>query len=680
MTPAQRHASLVREIEASNYRYYVLDDPTLTDADFDAALRELRAIEREHPELATDDSPTQRVGGEARTSVMQVKRSVRMLSLDNTYSLEDLAEFHRRVVDGLSAGDDSRYCIEPKLDGAGVEAIYEGGRLVQASTRGDGVVGEDITENIRTIRSVPLRIPHEARLTLRGEVIIYRRDHDALNAEREAQGLEPFANPRNAAAGAVRMLDPREVARRPLRALFYQAVEGVELHATQHETLEWLATLGLPTHRRHAVVAWDDVMAQVQAIDRARGDYPFETDGAVVKVDSYRQQDILGMTSKFPKWAVAFKFQAEQARTKVLEIVVQVGRTGTLTPVAVLEPVALAGTTVSRATLHNAGMVEALDLRVGDYVFVQKAGEVIPQVVSVDASARTGNSEKFKMPVHCPSCGTKVVRDLRDADKPELGLGAATRCPNRDCPEQIRQRIFYFARRFAMDIDHLGVALVDQLVEHRIVHDVAGLYSVGAERIAELSHMGAKSAQNVFASIHRSKERPLEKVLCGLGIPQIGQVAARQLAEELGTLEHALDLDSGALRDRVASIHGFGPRMVESVVAFFADDAQRAVMKGLVAVGVGRPQPRAAVAAHGPLSGSSLCVTGVLSRKRETVHDDIRAAGGEVHDSVKKKTTYLVAGDKTGKSKLDQARKFGTKVLTEAELYALIQKTSPAGG
>jgi DNA ligase (NAD+) len=386
------------------------------------------------------------------------------------------------------------------------------------------------------------------------------------------------------------------------------------------------------------------------------------------------------MTSKFPKWAVAFKFQAEQARTKVLEIVVQVGRTGTLTPVAVLEPVALAGTTVSRATLHNAGMVEALDLRVGDYVFVQKAGEVIPQVVSVDASARTGNSEKFKMPVHCPSCGTKVVRDLRDADKPELGLGAATRCPNRDCPEQIRQRIFYFARRFAMDIDHLGVALVDQLVEHRIVHDVAGLYSVGAERIAELSHMGAKSAQNVFASIQRSKERPLEKVLCGLGIPQIGQVAARQLAEELGTLEHALDLDSGALRDRVASIHGFGPRMVESVVAFFADDAQRAVMKGLVAVGVGRPQPRAAVAAHGPLSGSSLCVTGVLSRKRETVHDDIRAAGGEVHDSVKKTTTYLVAGDKTGKSKLDQARKFGTKVLTEAELYALIQKTSPAGG
>jgi len=673
MTPAQRHASLVREIEASNYRYFVLDDPKVTDAEFDALLRELRAIEEAHPELATADSPTKRVGGQARTSVAQVKRAVRMLSLDNTYSQGDLTEFHRRVVEGLPASETPRFCIEPKLDGASVEAIYEGGRLVQASTRGDGMVGEDITENIRTIRSVPLRIAHHKRLTLRGEVIIYRRDHDALNVEREAQGLEPFANPRNAAAGAVRMLDPREVARRPLRAVFYQAVEGPELHATQHETLDWLEQLGLPTHRRHAVVPWEGVVAQIEAIARAREEYPFETDGAVVKVDAYRQQDMLGMTSKFPKWAVAYKFQAEQARTKVQGILVQVGRTGTLTPVAVLEPVVLAGTTVSRATLHNAGMVETLDLRVGDHVFIQKAGEVIPQVVSVDTAARTAEHAKFRMPAKCPSCGTAVVRDLRDVDRPELGLGAATRCPNRECPEQIRQRIFYFARRFAMDIDHLGTALVDQLVEHGIVHDVAGLYAVRPERIAELAHMGEKSAENVFASIQRSKERPLESVLCGLGIGQVGQVAARQLAEELGTLEHALALDADALRERVASIHGFGPKMVDSVVAFFGDPAQRALMKELVVAGVGRPQPRPEVAAHGPLSGSTFCVTGVLSKKREEVHADIRAAGGEVHDSVKKTTTYLVAGDKTGKSKLDQAKKFGTQVLSESELYARIR-------
>jgi DNA ligase (NAD+) len=673
MTPAQRHAQLVREIDANNYRYYVLDDPNVTDAEFDAQLRELRALEEKHPELATPDSPTKRVGGQARTSVVQVHRDVRMLSLDNTYSRDDLTEFHRRVVDGLPEGESPRFCIEPKLDGASVEAIYDEGRLVQASTRGDGATGEDITENVRTIRSVPLRIPHEQRLTLRGEIIIYRRDHDALNAEREAQGLEPFANPRNAAAGAVRMMDPREVARRPLRAVFYQVVEGPRLHATQHETLEWLEKLGLPTHRRQVVVPWDGVWAQIEAIDRARDDYPFETDGAVVKVDSYRQQDMLGMTSKFPKWAVAYKFPAEQARTRVLDILVQVGRTGALTPVAVLEPVPLAGTTVSRATLHNAGMIETLDLRVGDYVFIQKAGEVIPQVVSVDAAARSEDPPKFKMPAKCPSCGTKVVRELRDPDKPELGLGAATRCPNRDCPEQIRQRIFYFARRFAMDIDHLGVALVDQLVEQKIVHDVAGLYSVSADRIAELAHMGEKSAENVHASIQRSKERTLDKVLCGLGIPQVGQVAARQLAEELGTLKGALDLDGEALRERVASIHGFGPKMVESVVLFFADSAQRKVMKELVAAGVGRPQPRPEVAADGPLSGRSFCVTGVLSRKREEVHADIRAAGGEIHDSVKKTTTYLVAGDKTGKSKLDQAKKFGTKVVTEAELYAMLK-------
>ena len=309
----------------------------------------------------------------------------------------------------------------------------------------------------------------------------------------------------------------------------------------------------------------------------------------MVKVDSYRQQDMLGMTSKFPKWAIAYKFKAEQARTTVLRIEVQVGRTGALTPVAILEPVPLAGTTVGRATLHNAGMVESLDLRVGDHVFIQKAGEVIPQVVSVDTAARTGRRPKFQMPATCPSCGTPVARDPRDPEKPELGLGAATRCPNRDCPEQIRQRIFYFARRFAMDIDHLGTALVDQLVERGIVHDVAGLYTLTVERIGELERMGDKSAENVFQSIARSKERTLDRLLCGLGIPQVGQVAARQLAEELLTLKDALALDGATLRERVGGIHGFGPKMVDSVVAFFVDPAQRTLMKELVALGVGPP-------------------------------------------------------------------------------------------
>jgi DNA ligase (NAD+) len=673
MTPAERHAGLVREIDAHNYRYYVLDDPIATDAEFDRLLRELRALEEEHPSLRTPDSPTQRVGGEPRTQVVQVKHRTRMLSLDNAYAPEELAEFHRRVTEGLPDGETPRFCVEPKLDGASVEVIFDGGRLVEASTRGDGTIGEDITQNVRTIRSVPLSIDYAERVTLRGEIIIYRRDHDALNVEREAQGLEPFANPRNAAAGAVRMLDPREVARRPLRAVFYQIVEGPRMHATQHESLEWLEAQGLPTHRRQKVVGWEDVASTIEAFDLARASYPFETDGAVIKVDAYRQQDMLGMTSKFPKWAIAFKFKAEQARTKLLAIDVQVGRTGTLTPVAWLEPAVLAGTTVSRATLHNAGMIETLDVRVGDFVFIQKAGEVIPQVVRVDADARTGMEEKFRMPTVCPSCGTPVVRELRDATKPELGFGAATRCPNRICPEQVKQRIFYFARRFAMDVDRLGTSLVDQLVGNGIVKDVADLYSLSPERIAALERMGEKSAQNVFVSIERSKERTLDRLLTGLGIPQIGQVAARQLAEEVGTLDRILAFTPEALHEHLEAIHGFGPKMVDSVATFFSDPEQRALMTKLVELGVGRPQPRETVATDGPLVGKSVCVTGVLSRKREDVHTAIRAAGGEVHDSVKKTTTYLVAGDKTGKSKLEQAKKYGTKVLTEPQLYALIE-------
>jgi DNA ligase (NAD+) len=677
VNPAERHAHLVRELEAHNYRYYVLDDPVVTDADFDRLMRELRAIESAHPELATADSPTARVGVEARTSVVQVKHAVRMLSLDNAYSAEEMAEFHRRVRDALPEGQTPRFCVEPKLDGASVEVVYEEGRLVQASTRGDGETGEDITMNVRTIRSIPIRIAHGEKLTLRGEVVIYRRDLDTFNAEREAAGLEPFANPRNAAAGAVRMLDPREVARRPLRALFYQVVEGPRLHASQHESLDWLAALGLPTHLRHVVVEWDSVGAAVDAIDKERATYPFETDGAVVKVDSYRQQEMLGMTSKFPKWAIAYKFAAEQARTRVRDIVVQVGRTGALTPVAVLDPVALSGTVVGRASLHNADMVEALDVRIGDWVFIQKAGEVIPQVMSVDAAARSAQVRKFHMPPVCPSCGTPVVRELRQADRPELGTEAATRCPNRACPEQVKQRIFYFARRFAMDIDHLGTALVDQLVDRGVVRDVADLYALRPEQITAMDRMGEKSAQNVIASVARSKERPLERLLCGLGIPQIGQVAARQLAESSGTLEQLLEWTPDQAREHIDAIHGFGPKMVDSVLAFLQDADQRSLMRKLALAGVGRPQPRPDVAAEGPLKGMSVCVTGVLSKRREDVQADIRAAGGEVHDSVKKTTTYLVAGDKTGKAKLDQARKNGTKIISEQELYELVGRHRP---
>lgn len=670
--PAKKHAALVREIEAANYRYYVLDDASITDAQFDALLRDLRALEAEHPELVTPTSPTQRVGGEARTTAVKVKHEHRMFSLDNTYSADDMAEFHRRVMDGLPDGSEVRFTVEPKLDGGSLEVVFEGGRMVLASTRGDGESGEDITVNARTLRGLPLRIPHQGKITLRGEVVLYRRDLEAMNVEREAAGLEPFANPRNAAAGSIRMLDPKEVAARPLRVIFYQLVEGPSLHAGHAESLAWLAEQGLPTHRREVTVPWDGVMKAIGAIDEARDSYPFETDGAVVKVDSYRFQEILGFTSKFPKWAVAYKFEAERAATRVREIVVQVGRTGALTPVANLDPVELGGTTVSRASLHNAGQIADLDVRVGDRVYIAKAGEIIPQVVAVDAAARTGSETPFVMPDKCPECGTKVEARLREEDRPELGVEATVRCPNRGCPAQLKAAVHYFTRRFAMDVDRLGISLIEQLVDSGLVRDVADLYRLTVTQITELERMGDKSAKNVIESIERSRERTLDRLLCGLGIPQIGQVAAKQLAEAAGSLETLLGWSDDEAREHVGGIRGFGPKMVDSVVEFLRDDTSRHLMQKLRELGVGRPQPREAVVV-GALTGSSFCVTGVLSRKRDDVHADIKARGGAIHDSVKKGTTYLVAGEKTGKTKLDQAKKHGTRVVSEAELAILLE-------
>jgi DNA ligase (NAD+) len=670
-----RHADLVREIEAHNYRYYVLDDPSVTDAAYDALMRELRALESARPELVTPGSPTQRVSGEPRAGATKVKHGVRMFSLDNAYSDEELREFVRRVNDGLPSGATPTFCVEPKLDGASVEVVYVGGHLAEASTRGDGETGEEITANVRTIRGVPLAIGHAGRVTLRGEVVIFRKDLVRYNAEREAEGLEPFANPRNAAAGAVRMLDPREVARRPLRALFYQVVEGPTLHKTHSESLAWMSKQGVPTHRlERKVQSFEELRGAIAAIDGAREGYPYETDGAVVKVDDYRQQEILGFTSKFPKWAVAYKFAAEQAKTIVREVVVQVGRTGALTPVAVLDPVELGGTTVSRASLHNGDMIAELDVRIGDNVVIQKAGEIIPQVVGVDHTARHDRSRRFEMPARCPACGTPVAARLRDEADPEGGTEATVRCPNRACPAQVKGQIFYFARRFAMDVDHLGIALVEQLVDKGIVRDVADLYVLTAEEVASLERMGEKSAKNVIDSIEASRSRTLDRLLCGLGIPQIGQVAAKQLAEAAGSLRAILAWSPEELRERVDDIRGFGPKMVESVALFFQDEEQRKVMGKLLERGVGlHAQPRAAVVTSGPLVGKSFCVTGVLSRKREDIHAELRAAGARVDDGVKKDTTYLVAGEKTGKAKLEQAKKFGTRVITEAEMETMLR-------
>ncbi|MEP7049379.1 MAG: NAD-dependent DNA ligase LigA [Pseudomonadota bacterium] len=660
----KRHDALVEEIRAHDYRYYVLDDPTLSDREYDALYAELRGLEAQHPELLSSSSPTQRVGDELRSDLRTVPHVVPMMSLDNTYSYDELAEFERRVIGGLPANAVSEFCVEPKLDGASVEILYRDGRLVGGSTRGDGASGEDIAPNLKTMRSLPLTIPYLKPLTLRAEVVIFRRDLAKINAVRVAAGEAPFANPRNAASGSLRMIDPRVVAQRPLRVLVWQVVEGPELAATHADALAKIAEFGLPTHRLERVCKTpEEVRAYITEIDAARRDYPYETDGAVVKVNSFSAQAILGATAKFPRWAIAYKFGAERANTRVLSIVVQVGRTGALTPVANLEPVQLAGTVVSRASLHNAEIIQHLDIRVGDLVSIEKAGEIIPQVIAVDSSVRTGAEVPWQMPDVCPSCGTQVVSVEEEV---------AIRCPNPRCPDKLKGAIFHFSRRFAMDVDHLGEALIEQLIASGLVKDVSDLYALSASQIESLERMGKKSAENVVQSIAQSRQQPLERLLTGLGIEHVGQVAARQLAEAAESLPNLLSWGSEHVLEHVAQISGFGPKMVDSVRRYLENEENRKLLERLAGFSVSTPQPKERAAATGPLSGASFCVTGVLSRKREDVHAAIRAAGGEVHDKVKKGTTYLVIGERVGKAKTDSARKFRALVIDEAALERLL--------
>ncbi|MBI2893181.1 MAG: NAD-dependent DNA ligase LigA [Deltaproteobacteria bacterium] len=666
--PRERHAALVRLIEDHNHAYYVLDRPAVTDAEYDALYRKLLALEAEHPELVSPFSPSQRVGGAPREGFVKVRHAVRMYSLDNAYSDEELAEFDRRVREGLPDGAPVSYVAEPKLDGLSIEVVYEDGQLALASTRGDGIEGEDVTANVRTIRSLPLRILERRSITVRGEVFLHGADLEQINSERVAKGEPAFANPRNAAAGWLRVLDPRITATRPLRVFLYQLVDGGRLHQKHSSSLEWLSEIGLPTHCKHVVLGGlEEAFAHVRGFDSERHALPYETDGIVLKVDRYDQQEVLGATAKFPRWAIAYKFAAERALTVLVGVEVNVGRTGALTPVAILEPVQLGGTTVSRASMHNEDQVKALDVRIGDHVWVQKAGEIIPQVVGVQKELRRGDERAVEMPRACPVCGTPAVR---------MPGESATRCPNGRCSGQRKAAIHHFSRRGAMDIDRLGISLVEQLVDRGLVEDVADVYSLGKEALLGLDRMADKSAQNVLDSIEASRSsRTLERLITGLGIPMVGQVAARLVAEHYGDLAGLVGADTARAADELAKIHGIGPKIAESVARFLADPDERRVLAKLVERGVVAVQPRPeAAAAFGPLAGESYCVTGVLSRKREDVHAMIRAAGGEVHESVKKGTTYLVTGEKVGATKIERARKVGTQIMTEKALYARLER------
>jgi DNA ligase (NAD+) len=656
---SSRAIELRQEILRHDRLYYEQAAPEISDRDYDTLLRELQDLENTHPELRTPDSPTQRVAGRPLEGFTQARHRVPMQSLDNTYSLEEADAFLARV-EKLLPGTPLRWTVEPKVDGVALSLTYRKGLLDLAATRGDGTTGDDVTQNVRTIRSIPLKLhgPVPALLEIRGEVYLPKKKFAALNAEREQQGEALFANPRNAAAGSLKLLDAAIVAQRGLDAVFYGlgAVEGGDAPAAQSALLPWLHKLGLPVVPRF----WEaDDAAQIRdaiaEMEKLRNDFAFETDGAVIKLDDFRRREQIGSTAKAPRWAMAYKYEAERARTRLLDITVQVGRTGTLTPVAELEPVPIAGSRVSRATLHNEEEIARKDIRIGDWVWVEKAGEVIPAVVGVDTNARTGEEKVFRMPEKCPSCRSEVFRD------PDL---TAVRCINPDCPAQIRRRLEHFASRGAMDIEGLGEAVVEQLVSAGLITTLTDIYALEAGPVAALERMGEKSTANLLAAIEGSKQQPLWRLLFGLGILHVGAAVARKLAAKF----HTLDALASATTEGLESTEDVGTVMAQSIHDFFRVEHNRMLIESLRRNGLnfGEHDERTAPDSQ-ELAGETWVITGTLSRPREEFAEMIRRHGGTVSGSVSKKTSYVLAGEAAG-SKLDKARSLGVPVVEEATL------------
>ena len=660
MGVAERIEKLRKLIRHHEHRYYVDNEPEISDAEFDRLLKKLERLEEEHPELATPDSPTQRVGGALTGGFRPVSHSVPMLSLDNTYSADELLDFDRRIKSRLD-GETPTYLVEPKLDGVSVAVRYENGSLAVGATRGDGRRGDDVTANLRTIRSIPLALEarREGTLEVRGEVYMPRSGFEELNRARKRAGETPFANPRNASAGSLKLLDPSEAARRPLNAFFYQLL-GADV-STQLEAMEAMSDMGLRVNPEYELLDdVDAVIAYVTSWEDRRAELDYDTDGMVVKVNDLSMQARLGSTGKSPRWGIAYKFAAQSATTVVRDIKVQVGRTGKLTPVASLDPVTVSGSTVSRATLHNQDEVERLDVRVGDTVHVQKGGEVIPKVVSVVRSKRKGRPRKFHMPGSCPVCGQPVVRAEGEVDH---------RCVNVRCPAQVRGSIEHFASRGAMDIDGLGPALIEQLVDRGLVEDYGDLYSLEADELASLERMAERSADNLLDALEESKGRPLERVLAALGIRHVGARVAQVLARRFGTL----DALRKASEEEVTETPEVGPVIARSVRSFFDSRENVRVIRKLAAAGVGLRPAESGLSEGGALSGKTVVLTGKLKRMtRDEARSAVEAAGGRVSSSVSSRTDLVVAGDDPG-SKLESAGELGVRVVDEAELERLLR-------
>ena len=657
----QRIEELRAEIERHNRLYYIDAKPEISDREYDRLLDKLEQLEKKFPEFQSPASPTRRIGGAPLEHFESVRHAAPMMSLSNTYSKEELVEFDRRIRK-LIPGETFSYILEPKIDGVAISLRYENGKLVQALTRGDGTTGDDVTANIRTIQSIPLRLSDmmpPAVLEVRGEIYMDTSGFVQLNERRQEAGLEPFANPRNACAGSLKQLDPREVARRPLDAIFYATgeLDGItfETHALMLESLRNYGLRITPSCWLHETI--EAVLDRLDELESMRHAFPFEMDGGVIKVNERRLYEPLGCTAKSPRWAVAYKYEPEQAETTLHAISIQVGRTGVLTPVAELEPVQLAGTTVKRATLHNEDEIRRKDIKIGDRVVVEKAGEIIPAVVRVVTEKRTGSEQQFIMPTACPVCGGDVEK--REGE-------VALRCINLQCPAQVKNWLTHFASRSAMDINGLGESLVEQLVDSGLVKNPAELYSLTKAEVLGLERMGEKSADNLIQGIRESKQRPFERVLFGLGIRHVGKGAAILLAKAFRNIDALM----AAEPEQLESIRDIGPIVGKSVVDYFQSPDTCAVIDRLRKAGVNFEQEEPPGSTE--LEGLTFVLTGALdTMTRDEAGEKIRARGGTVSSSVSKNTSYLVAGESAG-SKLEKAEKLGVTVLTEEQLIALL--------
>jgi DNA ligase (NAD+) len=665
---AQRHKALTTEIRAHDRAYYVEAKPSISDSEYDRLYRELVELETAHPVLISPDSPSQRVGGEPISSFANVRHTLPMMSLDNTYSADEIRAFVSRVAK-LLPEEELVWTVEPKVDGVAISLRYENGLLVLGATRGDGTTGDDVTANIRTIRGLPLRLQSDhppAVFEARGEIFMSRAGFEKLNNDREAAGEERFANPRNATAGTLKQLDPKVSAQRPLRVVLYGpgAIEGTAMPPTQVAFLDWLRQLGLKgsDHTRLCRSA-DELIAAIDELDRIRRTFDYETDGAVIKLNSVPLRLRCGATAKAPRWAIAYKYAPEQAETTLLDISIQVGRTGALTPVAELEAVHLAGTTVRRATLHNEEDMRRKDVRIGDRVIIEKAGDIIPAVVRVASEKRTGKEREFTYPTECPECGTAVTRDSA------TGSGnVVIRCQNPDCPAQVRGRLVQFCSRAAMDIEGGGEVMIRQLVAAGLVQNPAELYRLKTEEVAALERMGEKSASNFIAGIEASKQRELWRLIFGLGILHVGAGVAKALSRSFPHLDELMLTNE----EQLASLEDIGPVIARSVTQWFGDSRNRELVEALRKAGLEFSSSlyRPAEAA-GSFTGLTFVLTGTLpTLKRTDASTLIEDRGGKVASSVSKKTNYVVAGEDAG-SKLTKAEKLGLAILDEAAFLKL---------